>query len=109
MDKGTAIWLAIVLWFAMGWYLNMRLALVHEKLDRLGEQFNGLREYLYEIDPQFDDERESERAFAEGANVFAGADDLHLKQKKRENGFRTLNSHFRDGGFRSPRDRKPHE
>lgn len=45
----------IGLWFANGWYLNERLKAVHKKLDSLSDDFNGLREYLYEIDPQFDE------------------------------------------------------
>ena len=59
----TVVITAVVLWFAHGWYLNNRLLQVHEKLDQVLEQFNGLRNYLYEIDPQFDDERETGKLF----------------------------------------------
>lgn len=31
------LWALIILWFAQGWYLNTRLALVHEKLDKILE------------------------------------------------------------------------
>jgi hypothetical protein len=53
----TVIATAVALWFAQGWYLNTRLERVHAKLDRALECFDGLRDYLYEIDPQFDEER----------------------------------------------------
>jgi hypothetical protein len=42
----TIVLAAIALWFAHGWYLNVRLKLVHEKLDRVLETFDGLRDYL---------------------------------------------------------------
>lgn len=96
--------IAVGLWFAIGFYLNSKLALLHAKLDKLHEQFDGLREYLYEIDPQFDDERDSARAFHEGRSMFAGAHDLELQREKKENGRRTLRSSFLESGFRSPRD-----
>jgi hypothetical protein len=67
----TIVLTAIALWFAHGWYLNDRLKHVHEKLDRVFEAFDGLRDYLYEIDPQFDDERESHKAFENGESMFA--------------------------------------
>ena len=37
----TIVFSAIALWFAHGWYLNERLKLVHERLDRVFEAFNG--------------------------------------------------------------------
>ena len=49
---------AIALWFAHGWYLNTRLQAVHRKVDLVPDNFGGLRDYLYENDPQFDDERD---------------------------------------------------
>ena len=99
----AALGIAVVLWFATGWYLNTRLIAVHKKLDGLFDQFNGLREYLYEIDPQFDDERMSRDEFLSGnGGMFAGADDLELVLKKNQDGARTLNSSFSDGGFRAP-------
>ena len=90
----TIILAAIVLWFAQSWYLNERLKLVHEKLDRTLEAFDGLRDYLYEIDPQFDDERESRRAFNNDESMFAGMNDMELIRKKEEAGKRTLTSPF---------------
>ena len=101
---GTAIGIAAALWFAIGWYLNDRLAKVHERLDALFEQFNGLREYLYEIDPQFDEERRLLTGLFsdEPGTMFAGMEHMELEKEKKEQGFRTLNTHFRDGGFRAP-------
>jgi hypothetical protein len=101
VDKGnfmsvenTIIATGVVLWFAHGWYLNERLKLVHKKLDRVLESFDGLREYLYEIDPQFDDERESHEAVENGDSLFAGMNDMELLRYKSTNGKRTLNSLF---------------
>ena len=91
---------AIALWFLHGWYLNERLKLVHAKLDSVLDQFNGLREYLYEIDPQFDDERESSDRFEEhmsapdSNDIFAGMNDMELIREKEKAGKRTLNTPF---------------
>jgi hypothetical protein len=96
----TIIITAIVLWFAHGWYLNERLKSVHAKLESVLDQFNGLREYLYEIDPQFDDERESSERFEEhmsapdSNDMFAGKDDMELIREKEKAGKRTLNTPF---------------
>ena len=90
----TIVLTAIALWFAHGWYLNERLKRVHEKLDRVLEAFDGLRNYLYEIDPQFDDERESQRAFENNESMFSGMNDLELIRRKEEEGKRTLNTPF---------------
>ena len=76
----TIIFTAIVLCL----YLNERLKLVHEKLDRTLEVFDGLRDYLYEIDPQFDDERKSRKAFNNDESMFAGMNDMELIRKKRK-------------------------
>ena len=92
----TVILTAVALWFAHGWYLNSRLLAVHKKLDRVLEVFDGLREYLYESDPQFDDERRARRAFENNESLFAGAEDMELIQRKRAEGRRTLNTPFID-------------
>ncbi|HMM54308.1 MAG TPA: hypothetical protein PKC23_04730 [Candidatus Desulfobacillus sp.] len=89
----TIITTAIVLWFALGWYLNERLKHVHEKLDRVLEAFDGLRDYLYEIDPQFDDERKVYQALEEG-DIFAGMEHLELTERKEQEGKRTLHTPF---------------
>jgi hypothetical protein len=84
---------AIVLWFAHGTYLNIKLREVHEKLDKVLDNFNGLREYLYEIDPQFDDERESREAVNRG-DFLSGMDDLELLKNKKSRGKRHLGTLF---------------
>jgi hypothetical protein len=96
----TIIATGIALWFAHGWYLNERLKSVHSKLDSVLDQFNGLREYLYEVDPQFDDERESSERFEEhmadpdNNDIFAGMNDMELIRAKEKAGKRTLNTPF---------------
>lgn len=105
MATGAAIGIAIALWLATGWYLNERLKFVHSKLDRLFDELDGLRDYLYEIDPQFDDER----ALLDGLHsereerTFDGMHHMNLTNAKKEAGRRTLNSRFLNGGFRSSR------
>ncbi len=96
----TVVLTAIVFWFAHGWYLNERLKSVHIKLDSVLDQFNGLREYLYDIDPQVDDERKSRKRFeehisaADGNEMFSGMNDVELIREKEKAGKRTLNSPF---------------
>lgn len=97
----TVVITAVALWFAHSWYLNIRLADVHKKLDKVLEEFNGLRLYLYEIDPQFDDERETTQRFFEEHNAdsnfgaaFAAMDDIELIRRKEEQGKRTLSTRF---------------
>lgn len=94
--ESTVIITGIVVWFAHGWYLNDRLQRVHAKLDRVLEQFDGLRDYLYEIDPQFDDERASGPAFENDDSMFAGMDDMELLRQKQSAGKRTLNTPLAD-------------
>jgi hypothetical protein len=96
----TVILTGVALWFAHGWYLNERLKSVHAKLDNVLEHFNGLREYLYEIDPQFNDERESRSRFEthmadpSKGGMFSGMDDMELLREKEKAGKRTLNTPF---------------
>jgi hypothetical protein len=101
-----AVGIAVVLWLATGWYLNERLKIVHQRLDMVSENFNGLRDYLYEIDPQFDDERRLMTELHESLDSdklsFAGMEHMELTKRKKEQGFRTLNTSFFDGGHRAP-------
>lgn len=96
----TVILTGVALWFAHVWYLNERLKSVHNKLDSVLDQFNGLREYLYSIDPQFDDERESRDRFemhmsdSDSSDLFAGMSDMELIREKEKAGKRTLNTPF---------------
>jgi hypothetical protein len=87
------VWTAVVLWFAISTYLNVKLERVHAKLDDVLEQFNGLRDCLYEIDPQFDDERRSNQELADG-KLFAGWNDMELLKRKKSEGKRTLATPF---------------
>jgi hypothetical protein len=86
---------AIALWFAQGWYLNVTLRSVHKKLDVINDQFDGLRRYLYEIDPQFDEERRLLKALFDGG-MFDGMHHRDLTKQKEAEGRRTLNSTFLD-------------
>ena len=67
---------------------------LNNRLDRVFETFNGLRDYLYEIDPQFDDERKARSAFESGNSMFAGMNDMELVRGKARDGKRTLNTPF---------------
>lgn len=91
----TVIITAAVLWFAHGTYLNIKLKEVHDKLDKILDNFNGLRNYLYEIDPQFNDERESNAAVGRG-DFLSGMDDMDIRKRKEESGQRTLRTPFVD-------------
>ena len=84
----------LVLEFGIGPWAERRLLRVHEELDKLLDNFNGLREYLYEIDPQFDDERQSREAFENDDSMFAGFNDMKLIEQKEKDGKRTLSTPF---------------
>lgn len=92
----------IALCLVLGLYLNLLFSELHEKLDTILDRFDGLRTYLYEMDPQFDDEREALGAFFSDSS--AGKDHIDLLKRKRELGKRTLDTLFdsggRDGGMR---------
>jgi hypothetical protein len=92
----TIIVTAVVLWFAHGTYLNIKLKEVHDKLDKVLDNFNGLREYLYEIDPQFDDERKNWETIHEG-DYFEGEKPREFLKQKKESGARTLQTLFTRG------------
>lgn len=97
LELGLEIWIAIVLLvllFPHAWYLNLRLKQANKKLDSLQQAFEGLREYLYEIDPQFDDERHSQHDFEYNAALFSGVKETELQRKKRLAGKRTLTTPF---------------
>jgi len=91
---GMALCLGLV------WHLNKRLDSVHQKLDAVLQQFNGLREYLYEIDPQFEDERVSDARFEasmadlKSNDLYAGMRHMELLEEKEKSGKRTLNTPF---------------
>lgn len=91
-SEKTFLLTALGLWFAHGWYLNDRLKSVHKKLDLVLENFTGLTDYLYEIDPQFEDERQSRKAFEAGESDLACENDMELVRRKKQQGKRTLNT-----------------
>lgn len=79
--------------------LLSRLADTHEelvqKVDALSEDLDGLRVYLYEIDPQFDDERKA-RTVAETVDHFAAEKAYEdLLARKKQTGMRVLSTEFR--------------
>ena len=86
----TIILTAIAIWFVSSWYLNERFRRLDEKLDRtleaLLENIDGLRDYLYEIDPQFDDERnlisDLHESLENDTVTFAGMSHMELIKKK---------------------------
>jgi hypothetical protein len=76
-------------------FLREKLAKADHKLDVVLDRFEGLRLYLYEIDPQFDDERASDaRVWAEDAHPLDMAEDAALLTRKKNEGRRMLNSPF---------------
>lgn len=84
----------VVLLFQIA-FLREKLAKVDHKLDVVLDRFEGLRLYLYEIDPQFEDERASnERVWAEDAHPLDMAEDAALMTRKKEEGRRMLTSPF---------------
>lgn len=87
---------AVFLWIALGWYLKAQLDSVHRKLERTLAAFNGLRKYLYEIDPQFDNERRLLEHLANRTAIDAGARHMELMQHKKDHSKRTLNTSFND-------------
>lgn len=92
--EGTIIGTAVALWFAHGWYMNTKLEAVHRKLDHLIESFDGLREYLYEIDPQFDEERHSLGEALDGESPFGPMFHIDLEKRLKAEGMRTLRTPF---------------
>lgn len=103
MESSNTNALITLLFLTSGSILWMVISNLHEKISELKKKtdliisaLDGLREYLYEIDPQFDDERETARAFENDEHIFAGMDDLKLLMNKREQGKRTLNTTFHE-------------
>jgi hypothetical protein len=90
----TLVLLAVCLVLVHSLVQGSRLASANAKLDRVLGALDGLRKYLYEIDPQFDDERASRDALKRGDTVPSGLGDLDLLRRKKEEGRRTLNTPF---------------
>ena len=99
LDSDTeraVIAVAAILLVALGWYLKVKLDSVHRKLDRTLRAFDGLRKYLYEKDPQFDDERHLLDHLASRTALDGGASHLELVERKKEHSKRTLKTSFND-------------
>jgi hypothetical protein len=85
-------------WFALAFTFAKLLEPTDKKLNQVLEQLEGLRQYLYEIDPQFNDERKSntdmneDRQSSEGGA--AAMFDSFLLRDKEAAGKRTLNTRF---------------
>lgn len=63
-------------------------------LERIEQELDGLREYLYELDSQFNDEREVAERFQNG-DIYAASDEINLLNAKKAAGKRTLDSRFK--------------
>jgi hypothetical protein len=92
----TVLVAVVTLCLALSWYLKTKLESVLRKLDRILAAFEGLRKYLYEIDPQFDDERHLLEHLASKTALDAGASPLELMEKNKSHSRRTLNTSFND-------------
>lgn len=87
-----------------GWSLTRRLRRIEDAQARTLRALDGLRSYLYEIDPQFDDERAllarpaptSDDDDDEGGPSLSGLALLELREEKAAAGKRTLASGFLD-------------
>ena len=91
----TMLFILVILLVFRAVHLSSRLDEAHKKIDLILESFDGLRRYLYEIDPQFDDERESNKDMEDiNANPMSSYHDLKLLEQKEAAGRRTLNTPF---------------
>lgn len=73
--------------------LNRISADLKKQQQFIHEKFYNLQQYLYEIDPQFEDERQSNRDMEEEKSMaeFHGS---KLIEEKESQGQRTLNTNF---------------
>ena len=71
-----------------------KISAMEKEISSLSKKMEGLRLYLYEIDPQFDDERASRAAFENREHNLAGYDDAKLREAKERAGKRTLDTPF---------------
>jgi hypothetical protein len=92
MEIGSLAGVDFALWVAHGWS-HSRLARVHAKLDAITQQFDGLREYPYEIDAQFGEGRALTSAMYESLDGHAFAlsafDYVKLIEEKKRRGLPT--------------------
>ena len=100
VNDGSASWLAFIALLPVIFYvasMREKISSMEKKLDLTLETLDGLRRYLYEIDPQFDDERASESEMNDAmSSPMAAYDDLKLIESKEAAGKRTLTTRFTD-------------
>lgn len=81
--------------------MNERLKRAEAKTEELSRMMLGLQQYLYEIDPQFDDERallsELDESLDDNGLTFSGMAHMELVRAKERTGRRTLNTSFSSG------------
>ena len=90
----TAWLIGLLLFFGIRHIINKRHEELDAKIDGLYRQFEGLRNYLYEIDPQFDDERRAAKDFEEGVDMYSGQREMELIRSKQAEGRRILLTPF---------------
>jgi hypothetical protein len=96
---GDVSWLVLVAILPVVFYTAStrdRVKRLEAKLDEVLGTLEGLRLYLYEIDPQFDDERQSNDDLDDERNLFAPMNDMELLDRKEADGRRTLNTPFHE-------------
>lgn len=64
---------------------------IAKRLDRVERSIDALHDYIKEVDPRHDEERELRRDLFEGDSLFAGKNHMDFVRAKRERGERTLN------------------
>ena len=96
---GDVSWLVLVAILPVVFYTastRNRVNSLEKKLDEVLGTLEGLRQYLYELDPQFDDERQSNEDLEDERNLFAPMNDMELLDRKQTEGRRTLNTPFHE-------------
>lgn len=92
IDTKIILGVMIFIWI----YDHMRLKELEKKNTQTLEELQSLKNYLYEIDPQFDDERRLQReldeSVANGTSSLAGAALAELVETKESEGRRTLST-----------------
>lgn len=93
----TYVYIGLAVLFVYLVALDAKLNRISDELKKqqqfIHEKFYNLQEYLYEIDPQFEDERQSNRDMEEESPM-AEFHDSQLIKEKESKGRRTLNTNF---------------
>jgi hypothetical protein len=97
-NDGSAGWLTLIAILPVVYYivsLRERVKRMEKKVDLILQNFDGLRLYLYEIDPQFEDERQSENRMNDPlSDPVAAHKDFELIEGKEAAGKRTRSTTF---------------